>query len=162
MAGLRYPNLDAILQKNQTLYNDMKTYWPSIRGPLEGIKFWTHVWNKQGTCVSTLDPKCFSNFKDYQDVYGYFGTALQLFHEYDLYAMLNTSSITPGATYRVDQLESAIASVVGVKPKISCSGSNTLTEISLAFHVVNGTQYVPTNHTQRSICRGGNVYYPRK
>ncbi|ORZ11577.1 ribonuclease T2-like protein [Absidia repens] len=158
-----YPNLDSILQKNQTLYNDMVKYWPSGHGPPIDAQYWTHAWYTHGTCVTTLDPKCFSNPTEYQDVYGYFGAALQLCHDYDFYTMLSDANITPGATYTLDQLESAIEAQVGFKPKISCKGS-TLNEMSLFFKVVNGTQYIVTDRTLSSTsCRGRNyINYPRK
>ncbi|ORZ13738.1 RNase Sy [Absidia repens] len=157
-----YPNMDGILQRNQTLYENMVTYWPSFKGRSNYDEFWSHEWNKHGTCVTTLDPKCFSNFNDHDDVYDYFTTALQLHETYDLYTILSNADITPGGSYSLDQFESAIRSATGFMPKITCKGS-TLNEIWLYFNVRNGNQYLPTDSTDHSTCsRIRNINYPVK
>ncbi|ORZ13739.1 RNase Sy [Absidia repens] len=158
----QYPNVEYILQRNQTLFNDMVMYWPSFRGPINYNEFWSHVWNKHGNCITTLNPKCFSNPKEYQDVYEFFATALQLHQIYDLYTILSNAGIVPGDSYSLDQFESAIQSATGFMPKVTCKGS-TLNEIWLYFNVRNGNEYLPTDRTGNSTCsRTRNINYPVK
>ncbi|ORZ09195.1 RNase Sy [Absidia repens] len=156
----QYDDLESILQSNQTLYKDMTTYWPSYKGASNNGDFWSHEWGKHGTCVSTLAPKCYSDFKKNQDVYDYFGTALQLREKYDLYSILNKAKITPGGSYSAKDFESAIESAVGVKPKVTCSGSD-LEEVWIYFNVKNSNQYVPTDSVDDSTCNG-SINYPTK
>ncbi|KAI8328358.1 RNase Sy [Chlamydoabsidia padenii] len=156
----QYTNLDSILEGNDTLYSDMKTYWPSYKGVSNNIDFWSHEWDKHGTCVSTLAPKCYSNYQQYQDVYDYFGKALELRQKYDLYSILNDAGITPGDSYSADDFISAIQSALGVQVKVTCSGDD-LEEVWLYFHVKNGDQYVPTDSVDSSTC-SGTINYPTK
>lgn len=93
-------------------------------------------------------------------MYDYFGTALKLRQQYDLYSILNQANITPGGSYSADDFESAIQSAIGVKPKVTCSGGN-LEEVWLYFHVKNGNQYVPTDSVDSSTC-SGSINYPTK
>ncbi|ORZ07398.1 ribonuclease T2-like protein [Absidia repens] len=158
-----YPNLDSILSVNQTLYDEMRTYWPSVNGPDRNDEFWSHEWENQGTCITTLEPKCFSNYTQYQDVYTYFGTALQLHQQHDLFAMLSNSNITPGGSYSLDVFEEAIRSYTGFTPKITCNQGSVLNEIMIYFNVRNGDQYEPTDSTEHSFCRRQSmIHFPVK
>ncbi|KAI8093097.1 RNase Sy [Halteromyces radiatus] len=156
----QYTNLDSILQGNSSLYNDMETYWPSYKGASNNGDFWTHEWGKHGTCVSTLAPQCYTSYTKYEDVYDYFGTALELRQKYDLYSILKGANITPGGSYSANDFESAIQSSVGVKPKVTCSGSD-LEEVWIYFNVKNTNQYVPVDSVDSSTC-SGDINYPTK
>jgi ribonuclease T2 len=114
-----------------------------------------------GTCLSTLEPKCYSNYQQYQDVYDYFSTALQLRQKWDLYSILSSADIVPGFTYSFDDFESAIETAVGFKPRITCSGGSDLNEVWIFFHVQNGNEYIPTDSIRNSTC-GGSIHYPTK
>ncbi|CAO3644941.1 unnamed protein product [Cunninghamella blakesleeana] len=153
-----YPDLGSIIQSNQTLNTDMNTYWPSYKD--DNPAFWSHEWNKHGTCVSTLQPKCYSNFKENEDVYDYFGTALQLRSKYNLHSTLSDSQITPGGSYSSSSMISAIKSAYGVKPLVNCKNGK-LNEIWIYFNVKGGNTFVPIDALGSSSC-SGNVNYPDK
>ncbi|ORZ07433.1 RNase Sy, partial [Absidia repens] len=158
-----YGDLDPILRRNQSLYNEMSTYWPSFKGSDRNAEFWSHEWITHGTCITTLERQCFSNFQEYQDLFTYFNTALGLHQQYDLYAILSDANITPGGSYSLDQFESAVRAYTGFTPMITCKEGSTLNEIRIYFKVRNGDQYEPTNSTERSSCsRRRMIQYPVK
>ncbi|ORZ07401.1 RNase Sy [Absidia repens] len=158
-----YPDLNSILRVNQTLYDEMSTYWPSFRGPATNDEFWSREWKGHGTCITTLEPKCFSNYTQYHDVYTYFGTALQLHKQYDLFSILSDANITPGGSYSLDAFEEAIRSYTGFTPRVSCRQGSVLNEIWIYFNVRNRDQYEPTYSTARSTCsRQHPIQFPMK
>lgn len=71
----------------------MKTYWSSDEGSAES--FWEHEWNKHGTCVSTLEPKCFTDYKPQEDVVAYFEATINLFQNLNTY-QVHTTHTSPG------------------------------------------------------------------
>ncbi|KAI9306503.1 RNase Sy [Cunninghamella echinulata] len=157
-ASRLYSNLGSIIQKNGTLYNNMNTYWPSYKN--DNPSFWSHEWNKHGTCVSTLQPKCYGDYKQYADVYDYFGKTLQLREQYNLYSALSKAQITPGDSYDAQDMESAIQNAFGVQPQVNCKDGK-LNEIWLYFNVKNGNTYIPIDTINGSSC-SGSVNYPTK
>ncbi|KAI8060865.1 RNase Sy [Gongronella butleri] len=155
----QYTGLASIVQSyNSTLYNEMTTYWPSYTG--DNDAFWTHEWDKHGTCVSTLAPACYTNYQKYEDVNDYFGKAIALRAQYDLYQVLSAAGITPGGSYDVSEFENAIEQAYGVVPNVNCK-SGTLSEIWLYFNVKNTNTYVPTDTVSSSSC-SGTVDFPTK
>jgi ribonuclease T2 len=113
-----------------------------------------------GTCVSTLAPTCYgSSYTKYEDVTDYFTQVLALRAKYDLYTALANANITPGGSYSVTAMQSAIRAAFGVTAKIDCS-SGTLSDIEINFLVKGTNTYVPQN-TSGSTC-SGTVDYPSK
>lgn len=57
----QYKNITQILESygETSLLSYMKTYWTDYHGAEES--FWEHEWGKHGTCMSTLDTRCYSN-----------------------------------------------------------------------------------------------------
>ena len=72
-------NITQILKASDKheLLTDMQTYWKDYKGVDEHL--WQHEWNKHGTCISTLDPQCYSEYKPTQEVLDYFDKAVALF-----------------------------------------------------------------------------------
>ncbi|ORX62232.1 RNase Sy [Hesseltinella vesiculosa] len=154
-----YSNVGSIIQSyNSTLYDNMNTYWPSDAGA--NTNFWTHEWDKHGTCVSTLAPKCYANYQQYEDVNDYFSTALGLRAQYDLYNALSTAGITPGSSTDIGTFSQALQTAFGVVPKVDCS-SGTLSEVWLYFNVQNTNTFVPIDAIGSNTCTG-SVNYPTK
>ncbi|KAG0096594.1 ribonuclease T2-like [Podila epicladia] len=120
----KYPNVEDILRrypdKRQGFLDEMFKYWPSYnpspRRPNYN-KFWSEEWGKHGTCVSTLGPNCMG--KD-MAVYSYFDKSLKLREEYDIYAALAAHNITPGDTYPVDKVISAIEQELHIGAAVWC------------------------------------------
>lgn len=63
----------------------MNVYWKDYKGDDED--FWEHEWGKHGTCISTLEPKCYDNGTPQQDVVDYFQETVELFQELDSYSV---------------------------------------------------------------------------
>ncbi|PVU95803.1 hypothetical protein BB561_001599 [Smittium simulii] len=132
---------DTILKQNTTVYDLMKTFWPSNQG--DDNKFWTHEWNKHGTCVSTLDPKCYdpNTFIKGEDIVAYFSEVLELTMNYDIYAALEAKDIIPitrvdkkSKLYSLNEFKEAIKDRFKEYPSVHCIG-NRLNEIRLYFQI---------------------------
>ncbi|KAG0016204.1 ribonuclease T2-like, partial [Podila clonocystis] len=94
------------------IYGDMKKYWPSYKPTPQHPDyndFWTHEWNKHGTCVTTLDPRC--GYGGDQDLYAYFNTTLALRKRYNIYDALKKAGITPRPRFDMDPREEDMYSV---------------------------------------------------
>lgn len=55
----------------------MSEYWKDFRG--DDANLWEHEWNKHGTCISTLETKCYSDYVPQEEVVDYFDKAVDLF-----------------------------------------------------------------------------------
>ncbi|CAO3679232.1 unnamed protein product [Rhizopus stolonifer] len=145
---------------NGTLYNRMNTFWPSNKG--NNNIFWSHEWNKHGTCVSTLRPSCYgSSYVKYQEIIDYFNKVVDLRDQYDVYGALSLNGVLPGNTYNVNTFLDAIQSYLGARPMLHCDRSGTLTDVALYFYVKGRDNYVITNSLNSGSCRGA-VYFPEK
>ncbi|KAK5797244.1 base non specific RNase Rh [Linnemannia elongata] len=152
-----YPNkADGFMQQ-------METFWPSNNR--NNNCFWSHEWNRHGTCVSNLDPSCKSDPVEGEDIYAFFSKALELRSKYDLYQALAAKGIFPNQRAMVDitRILNAIQAAFNVTPSLSCK-NGALNEITLYFKVKNGDQYVPVQ-PPRSNLRGNcgeTVTFPPK
>lgn len=59
--GRNIANPRQILQNGggQSALNYMDAFWPSNDNDDEG--FWSHEWNKHGTCISTMETQCYGS-----------------------------------------------------------------------------------------------------
>ncbi|KAL1924149.1 uncharacterized protein VTP21DRAFT_7184 [Calcarisporiella thermophila] len=154
-----YNNVEEILRNNTELYEKMKRYWPSYTGDLN--KFWSHEWVKHGTCVTTLEPRCYgSDYQKYQEVQDFFSQALALRDKFDMYATLAKAGIVPGRRYRAVDMHSAIMDYLDADAELICVRGQ-LREIRLYFKV-RGTDGYQVIDSLRSGNCGGYVDYPEK
>ncbi|MCJ1311420.1 ribonuclease T2-like [Agyrium rufum] len=132
----QYTNLTAILQQaGQTaLLSYMNTYWVSDDSTNE--VFWEHEWGKHGTCISTLAPKCYTNYTPGQDWVDFAETVVMLFKSLPSYTWLSNAGITPSSskTYTSKAILAALKSPRGVSASIQCDG-NDLDEIYYFYDV---------------------------
>ncbi|KAL0096786.1 secreted ribonuclease T2 [Phycomyces blakesleeanus] len=143
-----------------SLHSEMSTFWPSYKG--DNNWFWSHEWNKHGTCISTLRPSCYGKeYTKYQDVTAYFKQALELRHYYDLFGALNLAGVIPGQTYNVQTMIEPLEKYVGAKIKMDCDRKGQLSEVSMFFYVEGRDKYKITDAFQKGNCRGA-VWYPKK
>lgn len=96
------------------LLKSMSTFWKSNTGSDESL--WVHEYNKHGTCIHTLAPKCYEKWgipgdARKQAIYDYFRIAMQLFHDKDTYHILKEGGIEPSneTTYNRDQISKALS-----------------------------------------------------
>lgn len=82
-----YTNITQILQAagKTDLLTYMNTYWKDVNGDDES--FWEHEWGKHGTCISTLNPRCYTGYSPQQEVVDYFQKVVDLFKTLDSYSV---------------------------------------------------------------------------
>ncbi|KAG0084634.1 Ribonuclease T2 precursor (RNase T2) [Podila epicladia] len=103
--------------------------------------FWSHEWNKHGTCISNLDPSCTSNPVKGKDKYSYFSKGLELRAKFDLFKALAAKMIFPSQSKRfwTEDVRDAIKAEFDVDPGLYCK-NGTLHEVWLYFKVKNRDQ----------------------
>lgn len=61
----------------------MQEYWKDFRG--DDASLWEHEWNKHGTCISTLETRCYTDYFPQQEVVDYFNKTVELFQSLPSY-----------------------------------------------------------------------------
>ncbi|WPH04335.1 ribonuclease t2-like protein [Acrodontium crateriforme] len=148
-ADRAYTNITQILQAfgQDDLLSYMQTYWPDYQGNDES--FWEHEWAKHGTCISTLDPNCYTNYQPTQEVPDFFNKVVTLFKSLPTYQWLSDAGITPSSskTYTLSQIQTALSKQHGGQVYIGCA-SGALDEIWYFYNVKGSVQtgtFVPTD-----------------
>ncbi len=113
----------------------MQTYWKDYYGADPDL--WEHEWGnlltsamtkeclpsgKHGTCISTLEPACFSNYVPQQEVIAYFNRTVELFKTLPTHKWLAEAGIIPSMTetYTASEILTALNDRAGALPTISC------------------------------------------
>lgn len=78
---------------NQTVLDFMQTYWLSDDESNED--FWDHEWETHGTCISTLDPSCYTDYATGEEAVDFFTRVVELFQTLPTY----TVSCSPVNSY---------------------------------------------------------------
>ncbi|GAB2297187.1 hypothetical protein Dimus_031300 [Dionaea muscipula] len=88
----------------QDLLSQMQTEWPSLSCPSsDGTSFWTHEWNKHGTCSESV-----------LNEHAYFQAALSLKNSSNLLETLANAGITPnGNSYNLSDVLAAMKQATG-------------------------------------------------
>lgn len=134
---------------NSTLLEELDTFWPSMYG--NNPSFWSHEWNKHGTCVSTLEPHCYESYVPYQDAHDYFVTVINLFKRYDYVKALAKSGIRPGRIYDREDIVKAFKTNLGLDATLKCRGKN-LKEMHIHFLAAGRDILNPTESSERTSC----------
>ncbi|KAI2471957.1 ribonuclease M [Annulohypoxylon bovei var. microspora] len=145
-----YTNISAILKGfgDDDLLTYMETYWLPNDGT--GESFWEHEWGKHGTCVSTLEPSCFTNYQATEEVHYFFNTTVSLFKSLPTYQWLADAGITPSSstTYKLSDIQAALSkNHNGETVYIGCSGS-AIEQVYYYYNVYGSVatgQFVPTS-----------------
>lgn len=137
-----YTNITAILKafNRQNLLDYMNTYWISDDSSNE--VFWEHEWGKHGTCISTLDPQCYTDYQPTEEVPDFFNRTVSLFQSLPTYTWLSAAGITPSTskTYTASAIQSALsANRDGHQVYLGCNG-DTLDEVWYYFNVLGSVQ----------------------
>ncbi|KAJ8123965.1 hypothetical protein ONZ43_g204 [Nemania bipapillata] len=131
-----YTDITTILQNNgkSSLVSYMQTYWQSNDETTE--EFWEHEWSTHGTCISTLDPDCYSGYTTGEEAADFFQVVVDLFQTLDTYSALSAAGITPSSTktYTSAQIQAALLKVTGKAAVILCSNSE-LYQVYYGFFV---------------------------
>ncbi|KAI1312017.1 ribonuclease T2-like protein [Xylaria venustula] len=159
-----YTDITTILQNNgkSSLVSYMQTYWQSNDETTE--EFWEHEWSTHGTCVSTLDPDCYSSYTTGQEAADFFQIVVDLFQTLDTYSALSAAGITPSSskTYTSSQIQAALLKVTGSAAVILCDNSE-LYQVYYGFFV-NGplanADFVPSTIVgDSSNCPSSGIKY---
>ncbi|KAK4611702.1 Ribonuclease T2-like [Fulvia fulva] len=159
-----YTNITAILNSygKQDLVSYMNTYWPDYKSQNE--QFWEHEWSKHGTCVSTLDPDCYTSYQPTEEVPDFFQRTVDLFKTLPSYTWLADAGISPSSshTYTLAQIENALAKQHGgFKPYVGCA-SGALDELWYFYNVRGSVQkgtFEPSQSLTRSNCPSSGIKY---
>jgi len=144
-----YTNISSILTAAgaSSVLSYMNTYWKDVNGNDES--FWDHEWEKHGTCISTLQPSCYTNYAMQEEVVDYFTTTVNLFQTLPSYTWLSNAGIVPSttATYTSAAIMAALKTPRGVDVVIQCKNTNELDEIWYFYDVQGSVQtgtFIPT------------------
>jgi len=160
-----YTNISAIIKSfgKTDLLDYMSTYWKDYQGDDES--FWQHEWGKHGTCISTLNPDCYSDHKPTEEVVDYFQKAVDLFKQLPSYEWLAAAGITPSTskTYTTAQIQAALsANRPGVSVTLGCQ-SGVFNEIWYHYDVRGSAQvgtFVATDPDgTKSTCPATGIKY---
>lgn len=146
----QYTNITAILTAagQTSLLSYMNTYWKPNAGTDES--FWEHEWGKHGTCISTLEPNCYTSYAPQEEVVDFFTQTVSLFQSLPSYTWLSNAGIVPSstATYTSAAILAALETPRGVTAVIRCANTNQLDEIWYFYDVSGSVQtgtFVPVN-----------------
>lgn len=136
----QYTNISDILSAGapDTL-SYMQKYWKDYQGHDE--TFWEHEFGKHATCMSTLDPSCYSDYQSGQEVVDFFNTAVSVFKTLPSYTWLAQAGIVPSTTktYTLSAIQAALSSHHGHNVVINCK-SGALNELWYQFNVQGSIQ----------------------
>lgn len=131
-----YYNITCILESYGAtdVLSVMQTYWKDDDGDDE--VFWEHEWNKHGTCYSTLNPSCYTDYTAQEEVVDFFNTTTSLFQTLPTYQFLADAGIYPSSneTYAKTDIIAALRAARGVNATLECE-DGVLYEIEYTFNV---------------------------
>ncbi|KAJ5131396.1 uncharacterized protein N7515_007435 [Penicillium bovifimosum] len=161
-----YSNITAILQEQgrDSLLDYMDKYWIDIDGDNES--FWSHEWNKHGTCINTLEPSCYSDYSAQEEVGDYFEKVVDLFKGLDTYKALSAAGITPSTskTYTSSEIQSALTEMHGAEVYLGCSGEK-LDQVWYFYNVqgnaIEGKYKAVETLTDSACPKSGIKYVPK-
>lgn len=158
-----YTDITSLLQDqgaNDTL-DYMNTYWLSDDESNE--KFWEHEWDTHGTCYTTLESSCFSDYETGEDAVTFFETVVTLFKTLPTYEWLSNAGITPSSstTYTLKELQAAVQSAAGVTASFDCD-DDELYQIEYWFNVqgpVPSGDFIAINAYEAGSCKSSGIKY---
>lgn len=79
---------------------------------------------RAGTCVSTLEPSCYTSYQQYEEVLDFFQTVVNLFQSLPTFDWLAAAGIRPSTTqtYTLDQLQAVARDNFGYDVVWKCDG----------------------------------------
>ncbi|KAH8479286.1 hypothetical protein H0E87_031387, partial [Populus deltoides] len=132
-------NRDNALDEDQIsdLTSSLQKDWPSLSCPSStGFRFWSHEWEKHGTCAESEEI----------DQHGYFEAALKLKEKANLLQALNNAGIKPDDEfYDLDSIKEAIKDATGFTPGIECnidaSKNSQLYQVFMCVDISGGERF---------------------
>ena len=167
-----YKNITQILQSfgQDDLLSYMKTNWPDYQGDDES--FWEHEWAKHGTCISTLEPSCYTDYEPTQEVVDFFTRTVDLYKGLDTYTFLKNADIVPSDSknYTLKSVQNALSNASGrngTLPIVDCDDSGAINQVYYYFNVRGSVQtgeFVATDADggSESNCPSSVMYPPKQ
>lgn len=117
----------------------MNKYWKDYQGDDES--FWEREWGKHGTCISTLEPSCYTGYSSGEEAADFFVRTVDLFKGLPTYDWLAEEGITPSLnkTYDINKIQSVLEGKHGAKVTLRCR-SGALNEVWYHFNVKGSLQ----------------------
>ncbi|XP_014273779.1 ribonuclease Oy [Halyomorpha halys] len=142
--------------------NELDYYWTNVHNQGAKTSFWSHEWNKHGTCATSV-PELSTQLK-------YFNQGLEWAKKYNMVNILGAAGIKPGQEFTVQNIRNGIKSVVNKNPQIICyvnsQRKSALLEVRLCFNKnlelvdCDGTAVGKNSGGQLTNCRSNWVLYP--
>ncbi|OTA06464.1 hypothetical protein A9Z42_0072310 [Trichoderma parareesei] len=162
-----YTNITAILEESDPSTLDfMKIYWKDYQ--VNDESFWEHEFGKHGTCISTLEPRCYPNYEPTEEAVDFFRRATTLFQTLPSYDWLAAAGISPSttATYTLAGIQDALTAHHGQNVVINCAKNGELNELWYHYNVRGSVQsgtFVPVEPVGApSTCpKTGIKYLPK-
>ncbi|KAG6035552.1 hypothetical protein E4U41_006012 [Claviceps citrina] len=161
-----YTDIEDILSSagaSETL-DYMKTFWKDYQGDDE--TFWQHEWGKHGTCISSLNPECYSGYEPKEEAVDFFKKTVELFKSLPTYEWLAEAGITPLSTkyYSLNKIQGVLSEKHGAKVTLSCKGKS-LNEVWYHYNVRGSLQtgkFVPAEPDgTKGKCPSQVLYRPK-
>jgi ribonuclease T2 len=140
----------------------MQKYWKDYQGDDENL--WSHEWSKHGTCVSTLDTRCYTEYRAQQEVVDYFNITTSLFTTLPTYETLATAGVLPSEsrTWTEEEIQAPLKKMHGTGVTLRCKGK-VLNEVwyhfSVRGSVQHGTFIAAAPDGAKSSCPGTGIRY---
>ncbi|KAJ8611623.1 hypothetical protein MRB53_037847 [Persea americana] len=161
-----YTNITQILQSfgEDDLLQYMKNFWTSNTGSAED--FWQHEFSKHGTCISTLDPSCYTNYKPTEEAVDFFAKTVSTFKTLPTYKWLSDAGITPSSsqTYSLSSIQSALSKNRGGHSVYIGCASGAIDEVWYFFNVRGSFQdgdFEAVDALSNSNCPSSVKYLPK-
>lgn len=150
-------NRDNALDEDQIsdLTSSLQKDWPSLSCPSStGFRFWSHEWEKHGTCAESEEI----------DQHGYFEAALKLKEKANLLQALNNAGIKPDDEfYDLDSIKEAIKDATGFTPGIECnidaSKNSQLYQVFMCVDI-SGSEFIECPVLPKRRC-ASKVQFPK-
>lgn len=145
------------------LYNTMSKTWKSNNGNDDSL--WLHEFNKHGTCINTIRPKCYSNYKSDENIYDYFRIAVDLYEKLPTYKFLTDAGITPSnsKTYTKSQIAKALSdNFSGKQVYFKCDNNQALQEVWYFHHLqgsLRGQNFKPMDTLSSARCPDSGIKF---
>ncbi|ORX47950.1 ribonuclease T2 [Hesseltinella vesiculosa] len=158
----QFTNITEVLVAKRAfrLMQEMNNVWPNSAGTGHVDDFWSHEWGKHGTCMSSFEPKCYSN-NAYDGMIDYFNTTVKLHKKYDIYKALRRHGVVPGHSYSTSRVQEIIKREFGMFPDLRCNTAGEIVETWMYFFVKGPVQQqilVPTGNNNATNCNATLIY----
>lgn len=148
------------------LYSKMSKVWKNYNGDDDSL--WEHEFNKHGTCINTIRPKCYLGYKKDENIYDYFRIAVGLYDKLPTYKFLEQAGITPSTSksYTKAQIALALNSNFGGKQVyFKCDSNHALQEVWYFHHLQGsllGQGFEPMDALSSSNCPNSGIKFMPK